>query len=208
MWPCPMQMRSAGCLGKTEYVYVQVKESARFALEVLAEELPKIISNISFPKSMRWYSKEWKANIARDSTSLTDSVAGCKVMDDNLLNEVANLVEAPAPVMGKFDKAFLELPKDILIMASTVSPLVSIEKVQNFGFYPTASIGGAEGPNQSFFDPYVSAFYSAAPVVLGFCWKYRNAMQQYRGGDFCKVVLKLSLFNVYFTQIPTCIFYL
>ncbi|KAH7650861.1 hypothetical protein IHE45_20G020200 [Dioscorea alata] len=41
--------------------------------------------------------------------------------------------------------------------------LVSIEEVQGFGFYPTASIGGAEGPNQSFFDPYVSGGYSAAP---------------------------------------------
>ncbi|KAH7658016.1 Glycine--tRNA ligase protein [Dioscorea alata] len=83
-------------------------------------------------------------------------------MDDNLLNEVANLVEAPVPVVGKFDEAFLELPKDILIMASTVSTLVSIEEVQGFDFYPRASIGGAEGPNQSFFDPYVSAGYSAA----------------------------------------------
>ncbi|KAH7665777.1 Glycine--tRNA ligase protein [Dioscorea alata] len=110
--------------------------------------------------------EERKENIVRDSTSLTNSVAGCKVMDDNLLNEVANLVEAPAPVMGKFDEAFLELPKDILIMASTVSPLVSIEEVQGFGFYTTVSIGGAEGPNQSFFNPYVSAFYSAAPGEL------------------------------------------
>lgn len=33
-------------------------------------------------------------------------------------------------------------------------------------------------------------------------------MQQYRGGDFCKVVLKSSLFDVYFSQIPTCVFYL
>ncbi|KAH7667045.1 hypothetical protein IHE45_12G034000 [Dioscorea alata] len=32
-------------------------------------------------------------------------------------------------------------------MASMVSKLVSIEEVQGFDFYPTASIGRAEGPN-------------------------------------------------------------
>ncbi|XP_020113136.1 glycine--tRNA ligase, chloroplastic/mitochondrial 2-like isoform X3 [Ananas comosus] len=42
--------------GKTEYVFVRVKESARSAIEVLAEDLPSIISNITFPKSMRWNS--------------------------------------------------------------------------------------------------------------------------------------------------------
>uniref|UniRef100_A0A0D9WKS8 glycine--tRNA ligase n=1 Tax=Leersia perrieri TaxID=77586 RepID=A0A0D9WKS8_9ORYZ len=42
--------------GKTEYIYTQVKESARFADEVLTEDLPTIISSISFPKSMRWNS--------------------------------------------------------------------------------------------------------------------------------------------------------
>nr|CAD1837227.1 unnamed protein product [Ananas comosus var. bracteatus] len=41
---------------KTEYVFVRVKESARSAIEVLAEDLPSIISNITFPKSMRWNS--------------------------------------------------------------------------------------------------------------------------------------------------------
>ncbi|KAH7658013.1 hypothetical protein IHE45_17G058400 [Dioscorea alata] len=65
----------------------------------------------------------------------------------------------------RFDEAFLELLKDILIMASMVSALVSIEEVQGLGFYATTSIGGAEGQNQSFFDPYVSAGYSAAPGV-------------------------------------------
>ncbi|XP_006656540.2 glycine--tRNA ligase, chloroplastic/mitochondrial 2 [Oryza brachyantha] len=42
--------------GKTEYIYARVKESARFADEVLTEDLPTIISGISFPKSMRWNS--------------------------------------------------------------------------------------------------------------------------------------------------------
>ncbi|KAH7665767.1 Glycine--tRNA ligase protein [Dioscorea alata] len=109
--------------------------------------------------------EERKENIVRDSTSLTEGVGGCKVMYDNLLNEVANFVVAPVRVLVRFDESFLELPKDILIMASTVSTLVSIEEVQGFGFYPTASIGGDQGPNQSFFDPYISAGYSAAPGV-------------------------------------------
>ncbi|KAJ3672549.1 hypothetical protein LUZ60_007270 [Juncus effusus] len=43
--------------GKTEYIYAQVKESARSSIEVLSENLPSIISSISFPKSMRWNSQ-------------------------------------------------------------------------------------------------------------------------------------------------------
>ncbi|XP_009776244.1 glycine--tRNA ligase, chloroplastic/mitochondrial 2 isoform X2 [Nicotiana tabacum] len=42
--------------GKTEYVYARLVEPARLAFEVLSEELPVIISSISFPKSMRWNS--------------------------------------------------------------------------------------------------------------------------------------------------------
>ncbi|KAJ1257510.1 hypothetical protein BS78_10G001800 [Paspalum vaginatum] len=42
--------------GKTEYVYALARESARFADEVLTEDIPTIISGISFPKSMRWNS--------------------------------------------------------------------------------------------------------------------------------------------------------
>lgn len=43
--------------GKTEYVYARVKETARLALEVLSEDVPSIISKLSFPKSMRWNSQ-------------------------------------------------------------------------------------------------------------------------------------------------------
>ncbi|XP_020519270.1 glycine--tRNA ligase, chloroplastic/mitochondrial 2 isoform X2 [Amborella trichopoda] len=43
--------------GKIEYVYVRTKESARRALEVLAEDLPGVLSKISFSKSMRWNSQ-------------------------------------------------------------------------------------------------------------------------------------------------------
>ncbi|CAK7347749.1 unnamed protein product [Dovyalis caffra] len=43
--------------GKTEYVHAHVRETARFALEILSEDLPSAISKISFPKSMRWNSQ-------------------------------------------------------------------------------------------------------------------------------------------------------
>lgn len=43
--------------GKTEYVHAHVRETARFALEILSEDLPSTISKISFPKSMRWNSQ-------------------------------------------------------------------------------------------------------------------------------------------------------
>ncbi|CAL5036240.1 unnamed protein product [Urochloa decumbens] len=58
---CRKNNISVDCLykrldGKTEYIYAQVRESARFADEVLTEDIPTIISGISFPKSMRWNS--------------------------------------------------------------------------------------------------------------------------------------------------------
>jgi glycyl-tRNA synthetase len=167
--------------GKTEYIYARVIESAKFALEVLSEELPATIAKISFPKSMRWNSEimfsrpvRWilalhgdivvpftfagvlsgnlshglrntpsatvmvqmaesyagkmhNAGISVDvekrkkvildrSNALAKSVDGCIVMQTGLLDEVVNLVEAPVPVLGKFNELFLVLPKDLLIM--------------------------------------------------------------------------------------------
>jgi glycyl-tRNA synthetase len=49
-------MKSLYFTGKTEYIYARVRESARFADEVLTEDIPTIVSGISFPKSMRWNS--------------------------------------------------------------------------------------------------------------------------------------------------------
>ena len=42
-------------------------------------------------------------------------VGGEAIIDDGLLNEVANLVEMPTAVMGGFEKEFLSLPRDVLI---------------------------------------------------------------------------------------------
>lgn len=166
--------------GKTEYIYARVKESARYADEVLSEDLPTIISGISFPKSMRWNSNivfsrpiRWilalhgdvvvpfsfagissgsqscglrnsslanfkvetaesylctvekagvlidmqdrKAKILDDSSMLAEGVDGAFIAPDSLLQEVVNLVEAPVPILGRYDDSFLELPKDVLI---------------------------------------------------------------------------------------------
>lgn len=167
--------------GKTEYVYVRVTEPARFAVEVLSENLPGAIGKISFPKSMRWSSEvifsrpiRWilalhgevvipftfagllsgnlshglrntpsatirvdnaesyvdvmqqagvsvdieqrKKTILELSNALANKVDGQIVMQNNLLDEVVNLVEAPVPVLGEFKESFLVLPKELLIM--------------------------------------------------------------------------------------------
>ncbi|XBI77548.1 hypothetical protein VPH35_070628 [Triticum aestivum] len=165
--------------GKTEYIYASVKESARYADEVLSEDLPSIISGISFPKSMRWNSnivfsrpvrwimalhgdlvvpfsfagissgsqscglrnsssanfkvetaesylhtvekagividmQERRAKILDDSSTLAKGVDGDFIAPESLLQEVVNLVEAPVPILGRYDDSFLELPKDVL----------------------------------------------------------------------------------------------
>ncbi|CAI0446273.1 unnamed protein product [Linum tenue] len=167
--------------GKTEYVHIHVKEAARLTSEILSEELPGIISKLSFPKSMRWNSQvmfsrpvRWimalhgdilvpftfagvlsgklsyglrntasaiiqvlsaesyasalmtaginiaikgrKQSILEQSNMLAKSVNGHIFVQENLLSEVVNLVEAPVAVLGKFKESFLELPDDLLKM--------------------------------------------------------------------------------------------
>ena len=43
--------------GKTKYVYARIKESARHVIQVLVEDLPRILAGLSFPKSMHWNTK-------------------------------------------------------------------------------------------------------------------------------------------------------
>nr|GLL25620.1 glycine--tRNA ligase, chloroplastic/mitochondrial 2 isoform X1 [Ipomoea trifida] len=57
-----------------------------------------------------------KKTILEQSNALARSVSGCTIMQNDLLEEVVNLVEAPVPVLGKFKDSFLELPKELLIM--------------------------------------------------------------------------------------------
>ncbi|XP_060673188.1 glycine--tRNA ligase, chloroplastic/mitochondrial 2 isoform X2 [Ziziphus jujuba] len=57
-----------------------------------------------------------KKTILEQSSALAKSVNGHAVIQEGLLNEVVNLVEAPVPVLGEFKESFLELPKDLLTM--------------------------------------------------------------------------------------------
>ncbi len=56
-----------------------------------------------------------KAIIWDISESLAASVDGKLIEDEELLEEVINLVEYPYPILGSFEKEFLELPKEVPI---------------------------------------------------------------------------------------------
>ncbi|KAF2311052.1 hypothetical protein GH714_019304 [Hevea brasiliensis] len=60
--------------------------------------------------------EERKKSILERSKALSESVNGHVLIQESLLNEVVNLVEAPVPVLGKFKGSFLELPEDLLTM--------------------------------------------------------------------------------------------
>jgi glycyl-tRNA synthetase len=53
--------------------------------------------------------------IRRDAENLAKSVHGVLRRDDALLSEVANLVEQPTVLLGKFEERFLELPREVLV---------------------------------------------------------------------------------------------
>uniref|UniRef100_A0A8I6XNI5 glycine--tRNA ligase n=1 Tax=Hordeum vulgare subsp. vulgare TaxID=112509 RepID=A0A8I6XNI5_HORVV len=58
--------------------------------------------------------QERSAKILDDSSTLAKGVDGDFIAPDSLLQEVVNLVEAPVPILGRYDDSFLELPKDVL----------------------------------------------------------------------------------------------
>lgn len=53
--------------------------------------------------------------IAQGVSDASDSVSGTAIVEDALLNEVTALVEWPVPVIGNFEKEFLEIPEEVLI---------------------------------------------------------------------------------------------
>ncbi|KAI4990470.1 hypothetical protein ZWY2020_038833, partial [Hordeum vulgare] len=59
-------------------------------------------------------SLERRAKILDDSSTLAKGVDGDFIAPDSLVQEVVNLVEAPVPILGRYDDSFLELPKDVL----------------------------------------------------------------------------------------------
>ena len=58
-----------------------------------------------------------KQRIVKQTVELALTKSGTVLDDQGLVDEVANLVEYPVPVMGSFDKAFLRVPKEVLITA-------------------------------------------------------------------------------------------
>ena len=58
---------------------------------------------------------ERKASIVEQVKQAADLVKGEAIIEEGLLEEVANLVEMPTAVMGGFPADYLELPRDVLI---------------------------------------------------------------------------------------------
>ncbi|MBV6395970.1 MAG: Glycine--tRNA ligase beta subunit [Anaerolineales bacterium] len=59
--------------------------------------------------------EERKASIVEQVKQAASLVGGEALIEDGLLNEVANLIEMPTAVMGGFNSEFLTLPRDVLI---------------------------------------------------------------------------------------------
>jgi len=59
--------------------------------------------------------QERKERISTQVRNLIRTVKGADQVDQILLEEVTNLVEAPTALLGSFDKKHLELPKEVLI---------------------------------------------------------------------------------------------
>ncbi|KAL5985329.1 hypothetical protein ACLOJK_027310 [Asimina triloba] len=77
--------------------------------------------------------KDRKKRILQHASYLAESVGGKLVILGNLLEEVVNLVEAPVPLLGKFDESFLELPEDLLIMRSRLVQCIELPHIAGFG---------------------------------------------------------------------------
>jgi glycyl-tRNA synthetase beta chain len=58
-----------------------------------------------------------RKSVAREVDKAAKKVGGKVLPDDELLDIVKNLVEYPVATAGKFDRAFLEVPREILITA-------------------------------------------------------------------------------------------
>jgi glycyl-tRNA synthetase len=56
-----------------------------------------------------------RQRILKDVQHLAETAGGSAVSDESLLIEVTHLVETPTALLGEFDPAFLELPREVLI---------------------------------------------------------------------------------------------
>ena len=59
--------------------------------------------------------EERKASIVEQVKRAAALVGGEAIIEEGLLNEVTNLIEMPTAVMGRFDKEYLSLPRDVLV---------------------------------------------------------------------------------------------
>ena len=59
--------------------------------------------------------RERSKQIREQGDALAHEQGGSVVWNDSLLAEVASLVELPVPVLGRFDRKYLELPKEVLL---------------------------------------------------------------------------------------------
>lgn len=73
-----------------------------------------------------------RQNIADAVTAAAKKAGGVALADDALYDEVAALCEWPVAVTGKFDKAFLELPKEVIVATLT----------NHQRYFPLADAGG------------------------------------------------------------------
>lgn len=166
---------------KGEYLYIRRQVAGKSTLHILTENLPKVVEQISWPKTMRWGNigfsfvrpihwilalfegevipctiagiqadavtfghrflapgpvrisgiddylqamkqgfviieqKEREKLVQEKIRKAAGEVGGSPEEDPELLSTVANLVEYPSAVCGKFDKNFLRLPDPVLI---------------------------------------------------------------------------------------------
>ncbi|MEW6093049.1 MAG: glycine--tRNA ligase subunit beta, partial [Chloroflexota bacterium] len=76
-----------------------------------AEKYPDVIRKAGIVLD----TEERKRLILEQVERLASSIKGEALIDDDLLNEVADLVEKPTAVMGGFNQEFLQLPREVLI---------------------------------------------------------------------------------------------
>ncbi|MDO9264623.1 MAG: glycine--tRNA ligase subunit beta, partial [Desulfosalsimonadaceae bacterium] len=82
----------------------------------------KLTSSEDYLKSLSeaWVladSRQRKEILEKQMTEAVALINGRVIEDDELVETVAHLIEYPAAIVGRFDDAFLELPKEILITA-------------------------------------------------------------------------------------------
>ena len=177
----PVETLKSKMLEGGEYLVAELQLKGKRTEEVLADELPKLISGIHFVKAMRWNSSNvtfsrpirWllalfgsetitfeyagltSANrtrglrfhepeeksiesaeeyftflegqgilldpqtrsntVASQVTDLQKKAGAQTILDQDLLAEVNNLVEAPAALMGSFEEQHLKLPTEVLV---------------------------------------------------------------------------------------------